>query len=256
HGRADLAHRLLDEWLAHSGDYGGLVLLRYYQCYRAMVRAKVAALRGEQAGAEKTQSELANYLALANCYTRPTRPALLITHGLSGSGKSWLSQRLLEASGAIRLRSDVERKRLAGLDPLARSDSAPGRGIYSADFTRRTFARLEQLARQILRAGHGVIVDATFIRRAERDRFRRLAQDLGVPFRIIHCEADSNTLRRRVSQRDHEGRDASEAGLRVLALQLKNQQPLGKDELAATFPVDTAGEVDLSAIMTWLQNPS
>ncbi len=255
HGRTDLAHRLLDEWLAHSGDYGGLVLLRYYQCYRAMVRAKVAALRGEQTGAEKTQSELDNYLALAEHYTHPTRPALLITHGLSGSGKSWLSQRLLEASGAIRLRSDVERKRLFGLDPLAHSDSAPGKGIYSAGATRRTFERLASLAEPLLKAGFPVIVDATFIRRAGRDHFRHLARDLGVPFRIIHCEADNDTLRRRIGQRGHEGRDASEAGLRVLALQLKNRQPLGKEELAETFLVNTAGEAELSAITAWLQNP-
>lgn len=255
HGRADLAHRLLNAWLELSGDYGGLTLLRYYQCYRAMVRAKVAALRDEQTGAEETGSELSNYLTLAERYTRPGRPALLITHGLSGSGKSRLTQQLLEASGAIRLRSDVERKRLAGLDPLARSDSAPGAGLYSAEFTRRTFDRLAGLARQILSAGYMVIVDATFIRHAERDRFRHLAKTLGVPFRILHCEADIETLRRRVSQRHSEGRDASEAGRSVLELQLKNQQPLGKDELSGAFHVDTTGDTDLSPITAWLQNP-
>ncbi len=253
HGRADLAHRLLDAWLELSGDYGGVALLRWYQCYRAMVRAKVAALRGGQAGVKKTETELTNYLQLAEHYTRPARPALLITHGLSGSGKSWLSQRLLEACGAIRLRSDVERKRLAGLEPLARSAATPDGGIYSTEFTRRTFDRLETLARQLLRAGCVVIVDATFIRRAERSRFRRLAQTLGVPFCIIHCAADTATLRRRVSQRDSEGRDVSEANLAVLERQLDRQEPLDDDELAHAITVDTSGEVNIKPILDWLE---
>ncbi len=256
HGRADLAHRLLNACLEISGDYGGLAVLRYYQCYRAMVRAKVAALRGSQTNSENTESELANYIQLADKYTHPTRPALLITHGLSGSGKSWLTQALLETSGAIRLRSDVERKRLAGLDPLARSDSAPGAGLYSAEFTQRTFARLEDLARQVLCAGYVAVVDATFIKRAERERFRQLALSLAVPFRIIHCEADNDTLRQRIGARQVEGRDASEAGLSVLELQLAHQEPLDEDELGKTIRIDTTGDVDLSTTKAWLHSPA
>ncbi|MCF6210380.1 MAG: AAA family ATPase [Gammaproteobacteria bacterium] len=254
HGRSDLSHRLLDAWLEISGDYGGLAVLRYYQCYRAMVRAKVAALRGSQARSENTESDLANYMQLSQKYTRPTRPALLITHGLSGSGKSWLTQSLLEATGMIRLRSDVERKRLVGLDPLAHSDSAAGTRLYSAGFTQRTFTRLEDLSRQVLRAGYIVVVDATFIKHSERKRFRQLAHSLAVPFRIIHCETDIEILRRRIRARQAEGRDASEAGLSVLELQRENQQPLGEDERDETFHVDTTGDVDLSAIKAWLQS--
>ncbi len=254
HGRADLAHRLLNAWLEISGDYGGLAVLRYYQCYRAMVRAKVAALRSEQVGPEKTQAELANYLSLAEQYTQPTRPALLITHGLSGSGKSWLTQALLEATGAIRLRSDVERKRLAGLDPLSRTASAPGAGLYGAESTHRTFEHLAMLARQILHAGYVTVVDATFIKRAERERFRQLAHSLAVPFRIIHCKADTDTLHQRIETRQAEGRDASEAGLAVLELQMANQELLSEDELRKTFIVDTSGDVDLSPIEAWLKD--
>ncbi len=254
HGRNDLSHHLLNAWLEISGDYGGLAVLRYYQCYRAMVRAKVAALRGSQTTSANTQSKLANYIQLADKYTRPTRPALLITHGLSGSGKSWLSQSLLEATGMIRLRSDVERKRLAGLAPLARSDCVPGAGLYSRGSTQRTFARLEELARQILRAGYVTVVDATFIKRSERKRFRQLAHSLAVPFRIIHCEADIGILRQRIGARQTEGRDASEAGLSILALQQENQEPLNDDELEEAFRLDTTGDVDLSTIKAWLQN--
>ncbi len=256
HQRADLAHRLLNAWLEISGDYSGLTVLRYYQCYRAMVRAKVAALRGNQTTSENTQSDLSNYIQLADEYTRPTRPALLITHGLSGSGKSWLTQALLETTGMIRLRSDVERKRLAGLAPLAHSDSAPGAELYTAEFTQRTFTRLADLTRRVLRAGYVVVVDATFIKRSERKRFRQLAHSLAIPFRIIHCETDIEILRQRIGTRQTEGQDASEAGLSVLELQLKNQEPLDKNELGEAFIVNTKDSVDLSPIEHWLKNPN
>ena len=256
HGRSDLAHRLLNAWLEITGDYAGLAVLRYYQCYRAMVRAKVAALRGEQAASGDSEKQIDNYLQLAERYTQASKPALLIMHGLSGSGKSWLSQALLESSGAIRLRSDVERKRLAGLDPLARSGSAPGAGLYSAEATRRTFEQLAQLARQLLQAGCTMIVDATFIRRAERDRFWRLADALGIPFRIVHCETDTDTLRQRIRSRQREGRDASEAGLAVLDMQLAQQEPLSRDEQQRSFSLNTATEADLSAINHWINNPA
>lgn len=250
-GRDDLGQQLLNTWLEDSGDYAGLVVLRYYQCYRAMVRAKVAALTGQQNNTSKTQQTINNYIQLAEKYTHKTKPVLLITHGLSGSGKSWLSQQLLSSAGVIRLRSDVERKRLAGLDARATSQSAPDAGIYTAEFTQRTFDRLETLAQGTLLAGYRVIVDATFTRREQRDAFRRLAQSLNIPFRIIDCAADTDTLRQRVSQRHAEGHDASEAGLAVLERQIANYQPLGEDEQAETISVNTANSEDIRAIKQW-----
>lgn len=255
-GRADLAHRLLNAWLENTGDYTGLSVLRYYQCYRAMVRAKVAALTAGQDTDTETKPSVNNYIKLADTYTRGKRPMLFIMHGLSGSGKSSLSQNLLEACGLIRLRSDVERKRLAGLSPLASSQSSPDTGIYSAAFTQQTFARLENLARQTLHAGYCVLVDATFLQRHQRDPFRQLAQSLHVPFLIIHCQTDNETLRQRVHQRHAAGQDASEAGLLVLQRQLNNHQPLSADEQHESITLDTTGEMDIRPIEKWIEQNS
>jgi hypothetical protein len=121
-GRADLAHRFLNAYLERTGDYRGLAVLPFYLAYRALVRAKIARLRATQLGAGAAKSaaiaESRGYLYLARSYAERPRPALVITYGLSGCGKTTISQALLEASGAIRVRSDVERKRMHGIGRL------------------------------------------------------------------------------------------------------------------------------------------
>jgi aminoglycoside phosphotransferase family enzyme/predicted kinase len=244
HGRGDLANLLLNRYLELGGDYAALPLLPFYLGYRAMVRAKVAALRLDQPGLDAplrtaVHAELGAYLNLAERYARPGRPRLLLTHGLSGSGKTTLTSPLLAVPGVVRLRSDVERKRLFGLTAGAASHSAPGENIYSPDATRRTYQHLHQLARAALEGGYQVIVDATFLERAERDAFRQLAGQLHVPFTLLHFEADTLTLRQRVAARAAQGADASEADNTVLARQLAHYQPLGEDEMAESLILDS-----------------
>ena len=245
HGRDDLAFRFLDAWLQHSGDYKGLQVLRFYEVYRALVRAMASGLgpRGPQ-GAVRP-----DYLACAaQLAQQPGDDArLMITHGFSGSGKSSVASQLLCAAGAVRLRSDVERKRLHGLGPLARS-AGLGLDIYGAEATRRTFERLRACARDALLAGYPVIVDATFLRSAERQHFRTLAAELRVPFTILDCRADTETLRRRVAARDAAGTDASEAGLAVLERQLESHDPLQANERGLAIEVSIQDPVDIARI--------
>jgi hypothetical protein len=254
--RKDLARRLLDTYLQHTGDYGGIHVLRFYQCYRAMVRAKVAALRRAQDASARNEceKEIHNYLQLAEGYTRPARPYLMITHGLSGSGKTTVTQALLETADVIRVRSDAERKRLFDLPAQTRTGAGVGAGIYAADASTRTYARLAELAQTVLQAGWPVVVDATFIQRGQRDRFRELAQHLGVAFFILHCEAEADEQRRRILARESAGSDASEAGLDVLQHQLAAQEPLTGVELAVTMNIDTTHAVDLAPILEKVTN--
>ncbi|MFH0131823.1 AAA family ATPase [Variovorax sp. VaC1] len=246
-GRGDLAARFLDAWLQHSGDYQGLQVLRFYEVYRALVRAMASGLGPRQADGDGTGRP--DYLACATeLIEQPEGKArLLITHGFSGSGKSSVALQLLCAMGAIRVRSDVERKRLHGLDALARS-ATRGLDIYGAEATRRTFDRLRACARDALLAGYPVIVDATFLRAAERHRFEALAAELRVPFSILDCRAANATLRRRVAERDVAGTDASEAGLAVLERQLQTHEPLAPDESALAIEVSTEDAVDIAQI--------
>jgi aminoglycoside phosphotransferase family enzyme/predicted kinase len=239
HACAPLAWRFLNRYLEFTGDYAGLALLPWYQAYRAMVRAKIAAIRYADAPTARREAELAEcrgYVELADRLRRPRAPRLLLTCGVSGSGKTRYAQAELERSGAVRVRSDVERKRLFGLPPLAPSSGA----IYTADATRRTYDRLYALARQLLTDGYPVIVDATFSRRSERERFRALAAEAGVGFQLVETVATPELLRARVVARRAAGDDASEADLRVLEAQLAGFEPIGADEQEGWLRVDTS----------------
>jgi hypothetical protein len=232
---ASLAWRLLNTYLEFSGDYGGLHVLPYYQVYRALVRAKIAAIRRHQPGLTAAQQSAAEcecrtYLELALAFTQPPPSFLLITHGVSGSGKSYLTAQLAEWPGAIRIRSDVERKRLFGLGPLEASQSGLNRGLYTPDAGRRTYQHLQTLAEQLLEAGYPVLVDATFLEAEQRQAFRTLASRRGVPFILLACGTDPATLRARVSQRKAHGDDAAEADLAVLEQQLQNYMPPRAEE--------------------------
>ena len=242
-GRSDLAQRFLVSYLEHSGDFGGLCVLNFYLVYRAMVRAKVACIRGCQQGLDEQQQQLAwaqarTYLALAKSFTCPSHPWLMITHGYSGSGKTTATQTLVEHSRAIRIRSDVERKRLFGLAPHQRSESGLNAGIYSPDAHDQTYQHLEQVARAIVQAGYPVIVDAAFLKQAEREPFKALADALQVPFFILHLQADEATLRKRIAGRQKIGKDASEATLQVLEQQLQNSEELAHEETASTWVIE------------------
>jgi len=241
HDRPGLAAWFLNAWLENGGDFAALRVLRFYAVYRAVVRAKVAVLRARQENPETARSELdaaRGYLDLAWRIAVPSAPTLVITCGLSGSGKTTASSaRLLDttlegAGSIVRLRSDVERKRLFGLTPHDKSNSAPDGGIYTAEATMRTYARLRQLAGELLAAGWPVIVDAAFLKRAERDSFAALATELGVGFNIIAAEAPAEELRRRLRARSG---DASEATVAVLERQLDWFEPLGEAERACAI---------------------
>ena len=251
-GRPDLAHRFLNAYLERTGDYAGLAVLPFYLAYRALVRAKIAGLRAAQIGAGAAGSaaltESHGYLRLARHYAEPRRPALIITCGLSGSGKTALSQVLLETIGAVRVRSDVERKRLHGVAATARSEVDIAQGLYSPAASEATYDRLRALARDILSAGRIAIVDATFLRQADRESFRMLARDLAVPFVIVAFEAEDGTLRERITRRRGEGFDASDADLAVLAHQIATREPLTTAE--RTYAVTYDAEAPLEAART------
>jgi hypothetical protein len=253
HGRSDLAFGFIDAYLQHSGDYAGVRVLRFYEVYRALVRALVARVRLQVTGTASPAAS-PDYLACARqlALTAGGPARLLITHGLSGSGKSTLAGRLLALAGAIRLRSDVERKRLFGLDALQRSvDHAVD--IYTPEATRRTFGRLKACARTALQAGYPVIVDAAFLKRAERHAFQALADELGVPFSILHCQASEAQLHQRLAARNLGGNDASEADVKVLEHQVTDHEPLDDGERAIALQVVTDDAVDVAALHArWL----
>jgi aminoglycoside phosphotransferase family enzyme/gluconate kinase len=241
-GRPELAQLVLNSYLEVCGDYAGLKLLRFYQVYRAMVRAKVTAIRLGQDDLEQEErltleQEFQRYLDLAERYTGTQSPALIITHGFSGSGKSVASQGLVQELGAVQVRSDVERKRLLGLAPLSATGSSVAADAYRAEITEQTYRSLLQAAEQILGAGFIALVDATFLKQQQRQPFAELADRLGVKFLILDMQTPEQVMRERIRARAQQGGDPSEADERVLELQLASTEPLTEEEVAVSFGV-------------------
>ncbi|RDD93139.1 hypothetical protein DTW89_10035 [Acidovorax sp. BoFeN1] len=254
-GHTDLAWRFLNAWLEHTGDYAGLQVLPYYRVYRALVRARVAGVRlgqvaGGGAGDERVASlrEVRRYLALALRFIQSRTVELWLAHGFSGAGKSTQSQALIAERGVVRVRADVERKRLFGLALQASSAAVPG-GIYTAEASERTHEALAQAARCALEAGFTVLVDATFLNPAMRQRFIALAARAQVPCRILSFEAPLAVLRERVRSRQLAGGDASEASVQVLESQWAAAQPLLPAEEALTVHVDTTRPVNWNVLL-------
>lgn len=251
HQRPDLASMALNGYLEQSGDYAGLPLLDFYRVYRALVRAKVSVLRADQQDAPQESqnclTEAETYVQLAHGYLERERPWLAITHGLSGSGKSTLALGLAAATGAIRIRSDVERKRLFAIAP---DDHGAAAGLYGPEASEQTFSRLEAIATGILAAGFPVIVDATFQKRGLRERFLAIATSQGAPGVILSLQADPQILRARLAQRQA---DVSDADAAVLEAQLARQESLTPAELQQTLSVNAGQAFDVPDLHQRLQ---
>jgi uncharacterized protein len=238
-GFRSAGHAFLCGYLSASGDYESIRLLDLYKAHRALVRAKVVAL-----SRETDVRPHRGYVRTARESLEVKRPRLILMSGLSGSGKTWLATRLAPQINAIHVRSDVERKRQAGLVPTARSEAAPEQGLYSPTATTQVYECLAQAATHVLSGGYTIIVDATFLRREERERFRTLAAACGVPLQFVRCQAPPATLRERIRSRATSGRDASDADLEVLQWQEQHAEAIGPGEGIEVIDVQTAGEID------------
>lgn len=250
HSATALAWRLINRYLEHSGDYEGLEVLCFYQAYRAMVRAKIACIRLDQddLGAEERRSTMRQYQGyadLAERFTGPRTPLLILTCGVSGSGKSWLSRQLLEALPACRIRSDVERKRLL---PSLRSDNQEiNTGLYSAQATAKTYQRLLTLAGGILANGYSTIVDAAFLKVNQRQPFHALAEHIACPLIILHTCAGRDILEERILKRRSESGNVSDATLDVLKAQLAGFETPTTGE--GMIEIDTSQPVAVDALV-------
>lgn len=253
------AARFLNRYLEHTGDYAGLSVLPFYRFYRAIVRAKIHAIRFSQGGMAKAQERKVlalyhDYLSLAKRYTLPTRPKLIITHGVSGVGKTYYTERLVERLGAIRVRTDVERKRLFGLKPLEASDEQMRKKMYTPYVSKRVYERLKQVVATGLAAGYTMIADGTFLKRRHRQPFAELAAQMNVPFYILEFKVKESLLKERIQRRAEKRADASEATLAVLEHQQRDREPLEEGE-GTVMSLDTTGPTDPEDLCKVLEKP-
>jgi aminoglycoside phosphotransferase family enzyme/predicted kinase len=245
-GLKSLSRRLISNYLELTGDYQGLELLNFYKAYRALVRAKVA-LFGLSPDADLVQRgailrQYRNYANLAESYSAIPSRFLVITHGVSAVGKSQVAMRLVDALGAVRLRSDVERKRLF-------AEKGQDTGLYDADASTATYQRLHELAATVLRAGFPVIIDATYLKQAQRGAAAGVAEATGVPFLILDCDAPQAVIEGWLAQRQAQGVDPSDATLAVIEAQQASREPLTAEETLQSKRVETNKASDLDTLV-------
>ncbi|KTB47448.1 AAA family ATPase [Dehalogenimonas alkenigignens] len=207
-GRADLRQAFVFEYLKQSGDTGLCHLLRFYQSYRAHVRAKVACFKLDDPfvpAAEKAVEldKARGYFDLAVSYTRHG-PRLFITSGVTGCGKSAVATELARRQGLWYISSDITRKKLAGLPAAEPAGDAIGRGLYSPEMTEKTYASMMAEADAALAMWHGVIIDATFLRRADRDKAAALAAKHHAEYVVLDCQLPEDELKKRLERRQTE----------------------------------------------------
>jgi len=205
HGRADLSRSFVNKYIGFSRDEGLKKLLPFYKCYRAYIRGKVACfklddpyIRPEER--RQTRETAAGYFDLAYAYVK-SKPSLFITMGLVGSGKSTLAQALAKRMGLVVISSDATRKRLASIPRTEHRFEEFDTGIYSPEFSRKTYDTMFAQAEEILRDGGSVILDASFIKAAERQKAKEIAEEAGALFFTLECNLDEELTRQRLSHR-------------------------------------------------------
>ena len=247
-GFPGLANRFLNAYLEGTQDYEGLSVLDFYLAYRAYVRGKVACLLLDEPevseGEKGTARERASaYFELAERYLVPGHPRLILTAGVSGSGKSTVAADLAEGMGGIIIRSDAVRKSLSGIRPWEaeshREDTEYREGMYAPGMTEKTYAGMLERAGSVVESGRCAILDATFSRKRHRQEARVWAGERGIPFGLVHCTAQASVLEERLARRTAAGTDLSDAGVEIMRRQMKDFEPFDDSESRLAVRVRT-----------------
>jgi hypothetical protein len=219
------ARTLASSYQDQAGDRSMDDLLTFFKAYYAMTRGKVSAIQStedefsQEDRGQALKTALA-YFDLAHDYAiRIERPVLIFMCGLTGTGKSSLARDLAADTGAEVLRSDELRKQLAGVDRSGDHRVPFGQGIYSREWTRKTYAALVEQGAQRLKSGRPVILDASFLEREHRAMAKRTAAELQVPLVCLHCVCPREVARQRLAERELESGEVSDGRWEIYTAQ-------------------------------------
>lgn len=240
-GRYSWANRCLNYYLQETGDYNGLATLNFYKSFRSMVRAKVSTL-----GPSANPQVFLQYLSLTQRYQLKSPVKLYLMHGLSGTGKSHLSLKMIETISAIRIRSEIERSR------LHKELSKKGKklDLHGPEINARLSQHLLTLTSRLISIGYSVVIDGTFLKQHFRQKYLTLAASLQVPLQIISCQCDAKLCEARVIKGINTRVTDSYYSLDRLQHQISYQQPLSEEERTIEHIVNTD---DDEAIAIFLQ---
>jgi aminoglycoside phosphotransferase family enzyme/predicted kinase len=239
-----LAQDFVASYVELAGDHGLAAMLPFYKCYRASIRGMVESWRSltaevSPADREASRALARRYFALAHRYTALAAPAIIAICGLSGTGKSTLARALRERIGFEVVSSDETRKRLGAVARTEHPAEAYAEGIYSDDFSRRTYAELVAKAFVIVREATGVILDATFKDPRNRRLVVESAARARVPVLFVECRCEESEVLRRLRHRALQPGVTSDATVEVYRRQ--RLEFVALDEVAAEnhFVADT-----------------
>ena len=244
YGRADISRYFVSNYIEQSGDRELPKLLNFYKCYRAYVRGKIESFKLDEPSFRKARkqelaTEARSYFDLSSTYTRPGR-FLLVTTGLSGTGKSCLAGELARRTASVVISSDIVRKEMASMKPTEHRFEEFEKGIYSQEYTERTYQELLDRARGLLEEGVSVIIDASFSKNKYRLNALKLARDRGIDFFLLDCFADEKLLEQRLKQRGKE-QSVSDARLDILRKQREAYEPVEEIPKSQHIRIDTEG---------------
>ena len=244
HKRQDLSVRLVDRYAELTNDPDLAHLIPFYQCHRAYVRGKVDSLKSAEEEVEKEDRAAAlqsarSHFQLAYRYTWAYKPALIAVVGLSGSGKTTIATALQDRTGFTHLNTDVVRKRLAGVTFESPRPGEFEAGLYSPERSRKTYDALFSQAESIISRGGGVILDATFQRRRDREHLQDLAKRHGIMLLLVGCKCDPDNIRARLKERTHRAEGPSDADWDVYLQQLSGYEHIDSAESEQLLELDT-----------------
>ena len=249
-GAVTWADELVHNYTAQTEDEDLFTLLPFYQCYRAYVRGKVESLKSKEpeipaAEQERARQHARRSFRLSYRYARGTpAPELIVVCGQIGTGKSTIAERLSDQTGFVVLNSDVIRKRIAGPLPSARTATDYQAGLYTPEFTRRTYDAMHAAAEEELRAGLGVIVDATYKDPAHRRVVRELSVRYHVPVLFVECQAPATIVEQRLQQRQRAGHSASDATSEIAQRERQSFPPFKDLPEHGHVVINTEGDVE------------
>jgi hypothetical protein len=248
-GADDLAAAFLDSYYENSSDERIPSLLRFYESYRAYVRGKVRSFVIDQPGPSAGEKAAATaearaFFELSLADALRLRPRLVLVTGLMGSGKTRQAKQLAHRAGARVFHSDVVRKQLAGLDPQEEHKVPFGSGIYSSEWTERTYRALADAARKELALGKSVILDASWSKAGHRAMARQVAAEREALFAVLECTAPDEVLRARLSKPT---RTITDGRLELLDDQRAAYEPVDAEEAEMLLQIDTSGDFQRAA---------